>query len=883
MGTVMKWTGLNELREKFLTFFEGKSHTKLDSFPLIPKDDKSLLLINSGMAPLKPYFLGQRKPPNKRMVTCQKCIRTPDIDRVGLTSRHGTFFEMLGNFSFGDYFKKEATAWAWEFFTKTLEIPIELLWVSIYLEDDEAFDIWTKEVGVQSERIVRLGKEDNFWEHGPGPCGPCSEIYFDRGAKNGCGSQDCKVGCDCDRYVEIWNLVFTQFKSDGEGNYTKLENPNIDTGMGLERLACVMQNVNSLFEVDTIKNIMDAVSKTANIKYKDNAKNDISMRVITDHIRSTVFMVCDGVSPSNEGRGYVLRRLLRRAARHGKILGIDKAFLFDIAEVVINENKEAYPELLKKRDYIIKLITAEEENFRRTLNKGLEILTTMIDKFDNQTMKTISGEQAFKLYDTFGFPFELIKEMISEHNINVDEHGFLEHMKQQRQRAREAREQAGDVSWDDIFDLSGVKLTEFVGYDEFVCDATLLVLNQDGENKDSLAAGEEGIFIFDKTPFYAVSGGQAADKGKFITESAIIDIKDVNQLPSGHYAHYGIIEKGTVHSNTTGKLELNINQRIAAMRNHTAAHLLQKALQEVLGEHVHQAGQLVDDNRVRFDFHHLSAVEPEQLKLIEDKVNRAILSALPVNVVETDFESAQKMGALALFSEKYGDKVRVVDINGYSIELCGGTHVGNTSQLGLFAILNESSISAGVRRIEGVTGTGVLGLLYSYNSIISETCNNLKVQNKNELPAKSAQLAAEMKKLESEIKQLNSKNASLQLEAFSMDTQEVKGCQVIRAFVQDADAAALRIIGDRLRDKNPLAIAVIGSERDGKGSLLAVCGKEAVKKGAHAGKIVNEIAILAGGKGGGRPDSAMAGVKEPEKIEKALSELEKIVENNMGE
>ncbi|MCL2013623.1 MAG: alanine--tRNA ligase [Oscillospiraceae bacterium] len=875
----MKWTGLNDLREKFLAFFEGKDHVRLKSFPLIPKNDKSLLLINSGMAPLKPYFSGQSSPPGKRATSCQKCIRTPDIDRVGIFARYGTFFEMLGNFSFGGYFKREAAAWAWEFSTVVLELPKDKLWISVYLDDDEAFDIWTKEVGVKPERVVRLGKADNFWELGPGPCGPCSELYYDRGEQNGCGEPDCKVGCDCDRFVEYWNLVFTQFNVDGNGNYAPLDKPNIDTGMGLERLACIMQGTNSIFEVDTIKNVIDKAAEIANVKYGENNKTDISLRIITDHIRSSVFMVCDGVTPSNEGRGYVLRRLLRRAVRNGKILGINRAFMPEMADGVINESKDAYPELSQKRDYIISVIKAEEENFIRTLDKGMEILNSVIQELGKTGAKEIPGEQAFKLYDTYGFPLDLIKEIIAEHDITVDEKGFTNHMHKQREQARKAREQAGGVSWEETGSaFTGIAPTEFVGYTQSSCGATLLAISKDGENTDNITQGEEAIFVFDKTPLYAESGGQETDKGCFDSQNTYIEFYKINPTTGGHYAHFGIVKQGSAAAGTKGELTIDTPRRKATARNHTAAHLLQKALRDVLGDHVHQAGQLVDDRRLRFDFHHMSAMTADELKQTADKVNNAILSGLPVKVFETSLDSARKMGAMALFSEKYEDNVRVVDIDGYSIELCGGTHVSNTSQIGLFAILRESSVSAGVRRIEAVTGAGVLELIYSMDVVINSVCANLKLKNKEELSARTTQIPAEIKQLEQRIENLNQKIAASHFDAMAANSIEINGFMVTSSIMDGADKASLRAMGDKLRDSFPNIIAVIGSVCEGKGSLLAVCGTKAVEMGAKAGKIVAEIAELTGGKGGGRPDSAMAGVGEPAKLEKSLEALNGIIE-----
>ena len=691
----MKWTGLNELREKYLEFFESKGHLRLPSFSLVPQGDKSLLLINSGMAPMKKYFTGEVTPPRNRVTTCQKCIRTPDIERVGKTARHGTYFEMLGNFSFGDYFKNEATAWAWEFFTEVLEIPAELLYCSIYEEDDEAFEIWTKKVGVDPSHIKRLGKEDNFWEHGAGPCGPCSEIYFDRGEKHGCGSPDCGVGCECDRFIEVWNLVFTQFSNDGEGNYTKLDRCNIDTGMGLERLACVMQDVDNLFEVDTVQNIMKHIMEISKIKYHDNEKTDVSLRVITDHIRSTTFMIGDGVMPSNEGKGYVLRRLLRRAARHGKLIGIDRPFLYEVCDTVIKENESAYPNLVEKRDFIVKIIKIEEENFNKTIDSGMTLLASMIENTENNVL---SGEDAFKLSDTYGFPIDLTKEILEEKGMSVDEEKFKELVLEQRNRSRDARKDAGAEAWKDSGVVTnGIPATEFLGYKEFENDAEVIALISAGERKEFIENGEEAVLVLDKTSFYAESGGQVGDKGVIRVGETVFEVVDTKKTHDGVFLHYGAIAEGDgIKLGDKAEAVINKDERLSIMRNHTAAHLLQAALRKVLGTHVEQAGQLVNKDNVRFDFTHFSALTGEEIAEVEKLVNEEILSAAEVTMTEMPIEEAKKMGAMALFGEKYGDVVRVVKAGEYSTELCGGTHVSSTGNLGLFKIVSESSVAAGV-------------------------------------------------------------------------------------------------------------------------------------------------------------------------------------------
>ncbi len=883
----MEWTGLNDLREQFLSFFESKGHTRLPSFPLVPHNDNSLLLINSGMAPMKKFFLGQETPPNKRVTTCQKCIRTPDIEQVGKTARHGTFFEMLGNFSFGDYFKVEATQWAWEFVTEVLKMPTDRLWISIYEEDDEAFDIWTKQVGVPAERIVRLGKEDNFWEHGSGPCGPCSEIYFDRGEEYGCGKPDCKVGCDCDRYMEFWNLVFSQFDSDGNGHYEKMDHPNIDTGMGLERLACILQGVDNLFEVDTVQNIMKHISKIAGVTYKQDPKADVSLRVITDHIRSTVFMVGDGVLPSNEGRGYVLRRLLRRASRHGVLLGVSKPFLYQVVDTVIKENEKAYPELAEKEAYIKKVIQVEEESFAKTIGKGMEMLNQIIDKIDSPDFngaRILSGEQAFKLYDTFGFPIDLTREIISERSIQVDEDEFMRLMEEQRTRARQARLKGDVSSWasDNVAFLPDTP-TEFVGYDKLEVSTRILALIVDGEEREQANEGEPVTVVLETTPFYAESGGQVADTGVIAADGARIQVLDCKKTASGHYLHSGTVIAGSFSTGDTVTARVDELIRKATMRSHSCAHLLQAALRNVLGEHVHQAGQLVEPDRFRFDFSHFNPMTPEELMEVERQVNQAILDAKPVTIFETDIDSARNMGAMALFGEKYGDVVRVVDMDGFSIELCGGTHLSNTSQIGLFKIVSESSAAAGVRRIEAVTGMRVLTLIKDANQLLHQAAEALKVTGPQEVVARCGSLMAEIKEKDKEIDRLTQQVADTQLDNLLGNAQTVNGVYVVSATINGAKPDGLRVMGDKIRERVPNMVAVLASIREGKGTLLAVCGKQAIQKGAHAGNIVREIAALAGGKGGGRPESAMAGVSEIFQIDEALAQLPSVVQKTVRE
>lgn len=873
----MKWTGLNELREKYLSFFESKGHLRMPSFSLIPKDDKSLLLINSGMAPMKKFFTGEVPPPRKRVTTCQKCIRTPDIERVGITARHGTYFEMLGNFSFGDYFKHEATAWAWEFCTKVLEMPVDKLWVTIYQDDDEAFDIWTKEVGVAPDRIVRMGKEDNFWEHGSGPCGPCSEIYFDRGEKYGCGSPDCGVGCECDRYVEFWNVVFSQFDSDGKGNYLPMEHPNIDTGMGLERLACIMQGVDNLFLVDTVQNIMKHISRIAGVEYGESEKTDVSLRVITDHIRSTTFMIGDGVMPSNEGRGYVLRRLLRRAARHGRLLGIDRPFLAEVCDTVIEENKSAYPELLEKRDFIKKLIRVEEESFAKTIDQGLQLLNTLIDSDDK---KVLSGADAFKLNDTYGFPIDLTKEIIAERGMTVDEEEFKRLLLEQRERARAARKNAGADAWkSDSVDLSDIAATSFVGYDTMNAPGKVLAIVKNGERVTNASAGDEVVLILDQTPFYAESGGQAGDVGVVESANAMLDIIGTSKNHAGIFLHNAVVKAGMVSCGDELEGKVDFVLRNSTMRNHTAAHLLQAALRKVLGTHVEQAGQLVNAEHVRFDFTHFSALTQEELAKVEALVNEEILLARPVTVKEMPIEEAKKLGAMALFGEKYGEMVRVVRVDDFSIEFCGGTHVDNTAQLGLFKIITETSVASGVRRIEAVTGINTLRLLESNLATIREASAALKLNNPNELVRKCSAMAVELKEKDRAIEQLNAQLAASKIDGLFAGAKLVKGVRVITAAFSDTSPNALRTMCDRVRDQAPNCVAVFAGVNEGKLTFAATVGKEAQQCGVHAGNVVREVAKLTGGNGGGRPDSAMAGGKDLTRVDEALAAVQGIVSN----
>ena len=874
----MQWLGLNEIRERFLTFFENKAHQRMSSFPLVPIDDNSLLLINSGMAPLKKYFLGQAVPPSKRVTTCQKCIRTPDIDRVGKTSRHGTYFEMLGNFSFGDYFKHEATRWAWEFITKEMEIPVDRLWVSVFETDDEAIDIWVNEVGVSRDRIVKLGREDNFWEIGSGPCGPCSEIYFDRGEENGCGKPDCAVGCDCDRYVEFWNLVFSQYNSDGNGNYAPMEHPNIDTGMGLERLACIMQGVSNLFEVDTVQNIMKHICRLANVEYKKDEKTDISLRIITDHIRSTTFMISDGVIPSNEGRGYVLRRLLRRAACHGKLLGISGSFLSQVCETVIEENKSAYPELVEKAEYIKKIIKNEEESFAKTIDKGMDLVNALIEKQLNEKSTVFPGDAAFKLYDTYGFPIDLTREIVSEKGLEVDEEVFKALMQEQRQKARKARENLDVLGWVDS-EVEGIAdiTTDFCGYETLSCKSNVKAVIVDGKSVESASEGEDVTLLIDPVPFYAESGGQACDYGNVTCGETNVEITDCKKDKSGKFFCSGTVLSGVISKNADVIATVDSKRRSSIMRNHTCAHLLQAALRNVLGDHVHQAGQLVDDKRLRFDFSHFSAVSSDELLKIEKQVNGIILSALPVSVKEMALDEAKKLGAMALFSEKYSDVVRVVSAGDFSTELCGGTHVSNTSEIGLFKILSEASVASGIRRIEAVTGSNLLEYLYSNLDLINSASKALKIANSQELVSKIQAQGDELREKEKELERLNREIAASKSGNLEDNKVVINGFNVICATLDSVKPDTMRELSDKFRDNDPLSITVLATSDGVKGNICVGCGKEAVSKGAHAGNIARTAAMAAGGSGGGRPDSAMAGFKELDKIEACLEAAKEFI------
>ncbi|MCH5298605.1 MAG: alanine--tRNA ligase [Ruminococcus sp.] len=875
----MQWTGLNELREKFLSFMESKGCLRLPSFPLIPKDDKSLLLINSGMAPMKKYFTGEITPPKTRVTTCQKCIRTPDIEEVGITDRHGTYFEMLGNFSFGDYFKKEATAWAWEFFTEVLEIPKEKLFVSVYQDDDEAYDIWTKMVGVEESHMVRLGKADNFWEHGSGPCGPCSEIYYDRGEEHGCGKPTCKVGCDCDRYMEVWNLVFTQFDNDGKNNYTPLEHPNIDTGMGLERLACVMQGVDNLFLVDTVQNIMKHISDIVGVKYGESEKTDISLRVITDHIRSTSFMIADGVMPSNEGRGYVLRRLLRRAARHGRLLGYHEPFLYKVCDTVIRENESAYPELREKQDFITKLIKVEEENFSRTIDQGLALLNDIIEKTVNAT---ISGEDAFKLNDTFGFPIDLTREIAQESDIKVDVERFRELLSEQKKRSRDARKNAGADAWiSDSTDLSDIVATEFVGYTENEAEGKVLAVVRDGERVDMVTEGESAIVVVDKTPFYAESGGQVGDTGEITTDNATITVDNTTKDAQGIFLHAVTVQNGALTVGDSVKLSIDVERRGAIRRNHTAAHLLQAALRQVLGTHVEQAGQLVTDDYFRFDFTHFEAMTAKQIVEVEQLVNRVILDDIKVDTLEMPIDEAKKLGAMALFGEKYGDVVRVVKAGEFSIELCGGTHVDNTAKLGLFKIRQEGSVAAGVRRIEALTGKNVLDYTNTMINLIGDAAAALKLPDPRNLAAMAVKIAEELKEKDRQIAALNSKLAFSKVDSIIANAVDVDGVTVVVNSVKDVQGDQLRDLTDMCVSKNQKMVIVLCAQNGEKATFACRVGKDALALGLNAGKIVKAVAQLTGGNGGGKPDMAMAGAKDLSKVDEALGSVKDIVKENL--
>ena len=865
----MKWTSLNDLREKYLSFFESKGHLRLPSFPLVPINDKSLLLINSGMAPMKKYFTGEEEPPRHRVTTCQKCIRTPDLERVGHTARHGTFFEMLGNFSFGDYFKNEAIPWAWEFLTKTLEIPEDKLWPSIYENDEEAFELWNKVVGVPAERITRLGKADNFWEHGTGPCGPCSEIYFDRGEKYGCGNPNCRPGCDCDRYMEIWNNVFSQFNSDGNGNYTELATKNIDTGMGLERLACVMQGVDNMFEVDSVRKILDTVCSIANKEYGKDAKDDISIRVITDHIKSAMFMICDGVIPSNEGRGYVLRRIIRRACRHGKLLGIDREFLPELCVVAIGESVDAYVELGEKKDYILKVIEIEEDRFNSTIDAGLSILNKITDDCIASNSTVISGEDTFKLYDTFGFPVDLTKEIAAEKGLSVDEATFAELMKSQKERARQAR--ANISGWSNATGslLSDMPKTSFEGYAEAACEAKIIGIIADDMSVNEISEGECSV-ILDTTPFYGESGGQVGDSGLITKDGAVLTVTDTKKT-DGVYVHICTVSNGIFKVGDTVRAEIDTERREAIRRNHSSCHLLQSALRRVLGNHVEQAGSYVDGDKMRFDFTHFSAMTADELAEVEAIVNKEILTGIEVDTREMPIDEAKKLGAMALFGEKYGKIVRVVRMGDFSTEFCGGTHVDNTARIGLFKIISETSVAAGVRRIEAVTGLGILALIAEKESLINSTAAELKSANASEIAKRAAQLQGELRAAKREIDSLNSGIAASKIGEIVNNAVDVKGVKLATAEFDGMQLDVARSLADEIKANHSNTVAILAITSEGKLNFIAVAGKDAVAAGVHAGKLVGAVSAVTGGKGGGRPDSAMAGGRDASKTAEALS------------
>ena len=874
----MKWTSLNELREKYLQIFESKEHLRLNSFSLVPNNDKSLLLINSVFPPMKKYFTGVVTPPKNRVTTCQKCIRTPDLERVGITARHGTFFEMLGNFSFGDYFKNEAIPWAWEFLTKTLEIPENLLWPSVYEEDDEAYALWRDVIGVPEERIVKLGKADNFWEHGTGPCGPCSELYFDRGEKYGCGSPDCKPGCDCDRYMEIWNNVFSQFNNMGDGTYTELEHKNIDTGMGLERLACIMQDVDNMFEVDTIRNILDKVCAISGKEYGKDNKTDISIRAITDHARAATFMISDGIIPSNEGRGYVLRRIIRRAVRHGKLIGINRPFFMELCDTVINENKSGYPELIEKKELITKVITNEEASFNKTIDQGLSMLESLTAKGN-----VLSGEDAFKLYDTYGFPVDLTKDILAEKNMSLDEKRFTELMEEQRNKARSSRKAADAESWkSDGITFDGIDATEFLGYTEDECEAKIIDIVVEGEHTSSAYEGSKAIIVLDKTVCYAESGGQVGDSGVIAFGDSEFSISDTKKTQGGVFTHFGIVSKGAISVGDNVAVKIDVQRRNAIRRNHTAAHLLQAGLRAVLGNHVEQAGQLVNEKSVRFDFTHFSALNEEEIAQVEAFVNGVILSGIVVDNKEMPIDEARKLGAMALFGEKYGEVVRVVAAGDKSIELCGGTHVDNAAKIGLFRIISESSVAAGVRRIEAVTGANVISLLDKYKALINETALNLKAQNADDIARRAAQVTAELKESERNLEKLESKLASGKINDMLNSAKAVGNVRVITAEIKGT-ADELRKMADTVKAENADMVAVFAGVNGEKVTFCAACGSDAVKSGVHAGNLVREVAKITGGNGGGKPDSAMAGGKDASKIAEALATVEDIVKSQIGE
>ena len=868
--------GVNELREMFLSFFESKGHLRLPSFSLIPQNDASLLLINSGMAPMKPYFTGEMEPPRHRVCTCQKCIRTGDIENIGKTARHGTYFEMLGNFSFGDYFKREAIHWSWEFLTEVVGLDKERLYPSIYENDDEAFEIWNKEVGVPADRIFRFGKEDNFWEHGSGPCGPCSEIYYDRGEKFGCGKPGCTVGCDCDRYMEVWNNVFSQFNNDGQGNYTELAQKNIDTGMGLERLAVVCQDVNSLFDVDTVMNITNKVTELTGASYGQSVKMDVSLRVITDHIRASTFMIADGVLPSNEGRGYVLRRLLRRAARHGKLLGVNHPFLYEVVETVVHENEGHYGYLRERAAYITKVVKVEEENFARTIDGGMKIFAEMLADHKAKGETEFSGADAFKLYDTYGFPIDLTLEMVADEDMTLDQKAFAALMQEQKVRAREARKALGDLAW------AGIDLgldntpTTFVGYEQSECNAKVLAVCVGDEVSGSIAGGEDGIIVLDQTPFYAEMGGQVADHGTITMGERVFQVTDVQKDKGGKYLHHGKMMRGSLKVDDAVVASIDVERRKGIMRAHSATHLLQKALTAVLGDHVHQAGSLVEPDYLRFDFTHYSALSQEEMAKVEAIVQDSILEGYPVDIKEMPISEAKKLGATALFSEKYGQTVRVVNMGGYSIEFCGGTHLDNTAKVGAFQLVSEGSVASGVRRIEAYTGKACMARMENAQAMLADAAAKLKVKPAD-LAGKIQSNLDEIKELKRQIEQYQAKDASGAVEKLLESAKEIGGMKVLTAKVSGMDAAKLRQMGDMLRDKAANIVGVLASVNGEKPSFLAICGKDAVAKGLKAGEVVKLVCSTCGGSGGGKPDSAMGGGKDATKVDEALSLVEGFV------
>ena len=873
--------GLNELREMFLSYFESKGHLRLPSFSLIPPaNDKSLLLINSGMAPMKTWFTREEEPPRNRVTTCQKCIRTGDIENIGKTDRHGTYFEMLGNFSFGDYFKKEAIPFCWEFLTKVVGLEEDRLYPSIYLDDDEAFEIWNKDIGIPAERIFRFGKEDNFWEHGAGPCGPCSEVYYDRGEEHGCGKPGCTVGCDCDRYIEVWNNVFSQFVNDGENHYTEMKNKNIDTGMGLERLAVVCQGVDSLFDVDTVMNITHKVSELTGAYYGKSHKMDVSLRVITDHIRSATFMICDGVLPSNEGRGYVLRRLLRRAARHGKLLGVNEPFLYKVIDTVIHENECQYSELREKQEYITRVVKTEEENFARTIDAGMAIFSEMLAAHKEKGETVFSGADAFKLYDTYGFPLDLTIEMCADEGMTVDEEAFKALMEEQRVRARKAREALGDLGWAGITFGQEIPETEFVGYDKKETEARILAIVSGDELQNEVASGAEAIIVLDRTVMYAEMGGQVADHGRIVCGDCLFEVNNVQKNKGGKFMHYGVVKSGHFAVGDQVVASYCPERRAAVGRAHSATHLLQKALREVLGEHVHQAGSLVEPDFLRFDFTHFSAVTPEELREVEDLVNNAILTGYDINVKEMPVDEARKSGATALFGEKYGDIVRVVNMGGYSIELCGGTHLSNTAKAGSFHIISEGSVASGVRRIEATTGPRTVETMHREEDELARLAAMFKT-SPADLVQKIEQQAAELREAKRVIEQYKAKESAGGADALLGSAKTVGGLHIVTCRNGECDANALRRMGDVLRDKDSAVVAVIAAVNGDKITFQCVCGKDAVAKGVRAGDIIKNITAIAGGKGGGKPDSAMGGGNDVSRLDDALRAVESFVESRM--